>query len=37
MVSSKRLVDGTMISAPIDDMYPFLDKEELEKIKNDLR
>ena len=37
MVSSKRLADGTMISAPIDDMYPFLDKKELERIKIDLR
>lgn len=28
-VSSRRLEDGTMVSAPLDDMFPFLDREEL--------
>lgn len=28
--SSKQLEDGTMVSAPLEDMAPFLDKEELE-------
>ena len=35
-VSSKRLADGTMVSAAIDDMYPFLSKKEIAKIKTDL-
>ena len=26
--SSKRLADGRMVSAPLEDMYPFLDREE---------
>ena len=30
-LSSKKLPDGTMISAPLEDMYPFLDKKELEQ------
>ena len=30
-LSSKKLPDGTMISAPLEDMYPFLDKKELEE------
>ncbi len=29
-VSSKTLPDGTMVSAPLEDMWPFLSKEELE-------
>lgn len=29
--SSKKLPDGKMISAPLEDMYPFLPKEELEE------
>jgi acetolactate synthase-1/2/3 large subunit len=29
--SSKKLPDGRMISAPLEDMYPFLPKEELEE------
>lgn len=29
--SAKKLADGTMISAPLEDMYPFLEKEELEE------
>ncbi len=28
--SAKKLADGSMISAPLEDMYPFLDREELE-------
>lgn len=30
-VSSKTLTDGTMVSAPLEDMWPFLTKEELEE------
>ena len=29
-VSSRQLADGTIVSAPLDDMYPFLDPEELD-------
>ena len=29
--SAKKLPDGSMISAPLEDMYPFLDREELEE------
>ena len=29
--SSKKLPDGRMISAPLEDMYPFLSREELEE------
>lgn len=29
--SSKRLEDGTMFSAPLEDMYPFLSREELKE------
>jgi acetolactate synthase-1/2/3 large subunit len=29
-VSSKRLEDGTMVTAPLEDMFPFLPREELE-------
>lgn len=32
-LSSKALPDGTMVSPPIDDMFPFLDREEFDKIK----
>jgi acetolactate synthase-1/2/3 large subunit len=28
-MSSRRLEDGRMVSAPLEDMYPFLDREEL--------
>lgn len=28
-VSSKRLEDGTMVTAPLEDMFPFLDRQEL--------
>ncbi len=28
-VSSRKLEDGTMVSAPLDDMFPFLSREEL--------
>jgi acetolactate synthase-1/2/3 large subunit len=28
-LSSKRLADGRMVSAPLEDLYPFLDREEL--------
>lgn len=28
-LSSRRLPDGSMVSAPLEDMYPFLDKDEL--------
>ena len=30
-LSSKRLEDGTMVSPDIDDMYPFLSREEYEE------
>ena len=33
-LSSKRLPDGTMVSPPIDDMYPFLPREEYEANKD---
>src|SRR6185369_5347110 len=29
--SSRRLPDGRMISAPLEDMFPFLDRDELEQ------
>ena len=32
-MSSKKLPDGTMVSPELDDMYPFLDREEYEQIK----
>ena len=32
-LSSKVLPDGTMVSPPIDDMYPFLEREEYENNK----
>ena len=28
-ISSRRLEDGSMVSAPLEDMYPFLPREEL--------
>lgn len=36
-VSSKKLQDGTMVSLPIDDMYPFLPPAELTAIRNKLK
>ena len=33
-LSSRRLDDGTMISPEIDDMYPFISREEYEAIHN---
>lgn len=33
-LSSKVLPDGTMVSPPIDDMYPFLEREEYERVKS---
>lgn len=36
-VSSKKLPDGTLVSTSIDDMYPFLTTEEMNKIKKDLQ
>lgn len=33
-LSSKALPDGTMVSPPLDDMFPFLPKEEYEAIKD---
>ncbi len=35
-VASKKLEDGRMESTSIDDMFPFLPKEEMEKIKKEL-
>ncbi|MCQ2481965.1 MAG: thiamine pyrophosphate-binding protein [Clostridia bacterium] len=32
-LSSKRLPDGTMVSPPIDDMFPFLEREEFDALK----
>ncbi len=32
-LSSKALPDGSMVSPPIDDMFPFLDREEFDAIK----
>ena len=29
--SAKKLEDGSMVSAPLEDMYPFLDQKELEE------
>ena len=29
--SAKKLADGSMVSAPLEDMYPFLDQKELEE------
>ena len=34
-LSSKIMPDGTIVSPPIDDMYPFLPKEEYEQIKGE--
>lgn len=36
-LSSKALPDGTMVSPELDDMYPFLPKEEYEEAKGKLR
>ena len=36
-LSSKVLEDGRIVSPPLDDMAPFLEREEYEKIKGDLR
>lgn len=33
-LSSKVLEDGTIVSPEIDDMFPFIDRKEYEKIKN---
>ena len=33
-LSSKKLPDGTMVSPEIDDMYPFLDRDEYDKAHN---
>ncbi len=33
-LSSKRLPDGTMVSPPIDDMFPFLEREEFDALKS---
>lgn len=33
-LSSKVLPDGTMVSPPVDDMYPFLEREEYEQVKS---
>ena len=30
-LSSRRLPDGRMVSSPLDDMAPFLDRDELER------
>ncbi len=35
-VTSKQLPDGTFVSASIDDMYPFIEESEMEKIRQDL-
>ena len=31
-VSSKRLADGTMVTAPLEDMFPFLPPEEVQRV-----
>ncbi len=36
-LSSKVLPDGTMVSPPLDDMYPFLEREEYEAVRKQLR
>ncbi len=36
-VTSRQQPDGTLVSASIDDMYPFLPKEEMAKIRHELR
>jgi acetolactate synthase-1/2/3 large subunit len=30
-LSSRQLADGTMVSAPLEDMFPFLSREELQQ------
>ena len=35
-LSTKRLDDGSLISPPLDDLYPFLDDEEKAKIKQEI-
>ena len=35
-LSSKVLPDGTMQSPELDDMYPFIDQEEYDKIKREV-
>ena len=37
VVSSKKLPDGRIISTSIDDMYPFLSEEDMNKIRADLQ
>ena len=32
-LSSKVLPDGKIVSPPIDDMYPFLDRDEFDALK----
>ena len=34
-LSSKKLIDGTMITSELEDMYPFLPKKIMENIKNE--
>ncbi len=36
-VTSKSLPDGTMVSTPIDDMFPFLSTAEMDTIRDDLK
>jgi acetolactate synthase-1/2/3 large subunit len=36
-LQSKLLEDGTFLTPPLDDMYPFLDKTELEKLRQRAR
>ena len=36
-LSSKVLPDGKIVSPMLDDMYPFLDKEEYEQVKIELQ
>jgi len=36
-LSSRALPDGTMVSPELDDMFPFIPKEELEEIRRKCR
>lgn len=36
-VSSKKTTDGKLVSAPMDEMFPFLEDEEINRIRDELR
>ena len=35
-LASRQLPDGTMVSASLEDMYPFLPREEMEEIMSEM-